>query len=85
MQTRIAAATVFNKRKVSPGGNTLDKKRIGRNNLVIMVAASWKQINDSLRKGAGERDTFTKPELDQIERDFDELVAKAEAEVFSGD
>jgi hypothetical protein len=85
MQTRTAAAGILNRRKVSPGGKTLDKRRLGRTNLVIMMAAIGKQINGSVGKGAGERDTFTRPELDQIQRDFNDLVANAEAEVYGGD
>jgi hypothetical protein len=84
MQTRTAAASILNKRKVPPRGNTLDKRRLGRTNLVVMMAAISQQINNSVGKGPGERDTFTRTELDQIELEFNELVAKAEAEVFSG-
>jgi superfamily II DNA or RNA helicase len=85
MQTRTAAASILKKRKVNPMGNTLDKKRLGRTNLVVMISAISKQINDSVSKGAGKRDTFTKSELDQIELNFNGLVAKAEEEVFGGD
>lgn len=85
MQTRTAAGRILNKRGISPGSKTLDKKRLGRNNLVVMTAAISRQINASVGKKSGTRNTFTKPELDQIEQSFGDLVAAAEAEVFNGD
>jgi hypothetical protein len=84
MQTRTAAARILNERGVPVMGKKLDKRHLNRSNLVVMTSAIARQVNTLVGKNAGERHTFTKAELDTIERSFDTVLARAVAEVFDG-
>lgn len=78
-----AAAIILKKRKVNPGGRNLDKTHT-RTNLVVMKSAIDKQVNKSVGKKSGERSEFTRPELDEINANFESILAVTEKEVFRG-
>lgn len=83
---RIASITgqVLAQQGVNPEGRELDRNRLGRSNYVVFKAAIDRQANALVRRGSGERHEFSQDDLDQIEGDFDGIVARATAEVFGG-
>ncbi len=84
MRIRTAAARVLHKRNINPEGQTLDKKRLGRSNLIVLKAAIDRSVNDAVGRSARERSEFTRPQLDQIDAQFEEIVTRAAAEVIDG-
>jgi len=79
---RTEVGRILATRKLNPKGRELDKKHLGRENFVVLKSAIDKQCNQAAGHGAGERDGLSKQELDAIEKDFMNLVAAAEKEVF---
>lgn len=49
-----------------------------------MKAAIDRQINVTVRRGAGQRHEFSRAELNQIDQDFSAIVTNAVNEVFNG-
>lgn len=86
LDTRVlnTAAKILHDRGVNPQGQELDKKRLGRTNLIVMKAAIDRQVNLTAGRGAGQRHEFSRAELDQIDQAFDAIVANAVNEVFNG-
>jgi superfamily II DNA or RNA helicase len=85
MRVRTEAARILNRRGVNAEGHDLDRQRLGRSNLIVLKTAIDRQVNASVGQTGGQRDEFTRPQLDQIEANFTALVADAEREVFRGD
>lgn len=79
---RTEVGRILATRKLNPKGRELDKKHLGRENFVVLKSAIDTQCNQAAGHGAGERDGLSKQELDAIEKDFVNLVAAAEKEVF---
>ncbi len=84
MRIKTAAARVLAEYSINPEGQTLDKKRLGRSNLIVMKSAIDRIVNETIDRGAGERSEFTKPQLDKIDGQFTEIVTRAVAEVIDG-
>jgi len=84
MQIRTEAARILHERRINPEGHDLDRQRLGRTNLIVMKAAIDRHINTTVGRKSGERSDFTRPQLDQLEKDFDALVQQAVEEVFGG-
>ncbi|SNT44632.1 hypothetical protein SAMN05421770_1202 [Granulicella rosea] len=86
LDTRIktAAARVLAEYSINPEGQTLDKKRLGRSNLIVMKSAIDRIVNETIGRNAGERSEFTRQQLDEIDAKFAEIVARAVAEVIDG-
>jgi superfamily II DNA or RNA helicase len=84
MQVRTEAARILHERKINPEGHDLDRKRLGKTNLIIMKSAIDRHVNAVACRKNGERNEFTRPQLDQIEKDFDAIVKQAIHEVFNG-
>ena len=84
MQVRTEAARILHERKINPEGHDLDRKRLGKTNLITMKSAIDRHVNAVAGRKTGERSEFTKPQLDQIEKDFDAIVKQAIQEVFNG-
>lgn len=84
MRVRTEAANILHSRGINPAGSELDRRRLGRTNLIVMKASIDRQINEAVGRSAGQRQEFTRAELDSIESQFDELIIKAEREVFDG-
>ena len=81
---RTEAGQILAERGINPEGRTLDRKRLGRSNFVVLKAAIDRQVNAVVARQSGERHELTRPELDQIEHDFAAIVERAVREVFDG-
>lgn len=84
MRVRTEAARILHDRRINPEGRDLDRQRLDRSNLIVMKSAIDRHINKTVGHKEGKRSEFTKPQLDQIDRDFEVIVAKAITEVFNG-
>lgn len=84
MRVRTEAARILKQRGVNPAAHDLDKQHLGRENLIILKAAIDRQVNAAVGRTSRQRHEFTRPELDQIEADFSNIVALAVREVFNG-
>lgn len=84
MQVRNEAARILHERKINLEGKDLDRKRLGKTNLIVMKSAIDRHIDKAVGHKTGERNDFTRPQLDQIEKDFAAIVQKAVEEVFNG-
>jgi len=82
MRIRTEAARILNERSVNPAGSTLDRRHLGRTNLIVMKAAIDRQANAIVNRGNHQRHEFSRAELDQIDARFDEIVTAAIGEVF---
>ena len=83
-RVRTKAGQILAERGINPEGRTLDRKRLGRNNFVVLKAAIDQQVNAIVGRQSGERHEFTRPELDQIEHDFEGIVERAIREILDG-
>ncbi|MGH9397264.1 MAG: helicase-related protein [Terriglobia bacterium] len=83
MAVKTEAARILAKRGINPKGQDLDRKRLGRTNLIVMKAAIDRQVNAAVGRKAGERRDFTRPQLDQINSEFAAIVQQAVREVFN--
>ena len=82
MRVRTEAGRILGERNVNAEGHDLDRRHLGRTNFVVLKAAIDRQVNEAVDHQAGERHAFTRIELDQIERDFRDVVERAVQEVF---
>lgn len=80
---RTEAGRVLHEHARNPEGRDLDRKRLGRSNLVVMKSAIDREVNAAIGRGARQRHEFTRQELDKIERSFPELVTEAVRKVFN--
>lgn len=76
------AAKVLKQRGVNLEGRELDRQYLNRTNLIVMKTAIDREINASIGQSQGQRHEFSREELDQIEGNFEEIVAKAVEAVF---
>lgn len=84
MRVRTEAARILKQRGVNPAAHDLDRQHLGRENLIVLKAAIDRQVNAAVGRTSRQRHEFTRPELDQIEADFSNIVALAVREVFNG-
>lgn len=84
MRVKTEAARILGERGVNPEGQDLDRKRLGKTNLIVMKSAIDRQVNAAVGRKAGERSEFTRPQLDEIDKDFPAILERAVQEVFSG-
>ena len=76
---------ILAKRDLNPEGRELDRQRLGRSNFVVLKSAIDRQVNAAVGRQSRERHEFTRPELDQIERDFQQIVERAVKEIFDAE
>lgn len=84
MRVRTEVGRLLRERGVNPQSQSLDTKRLGRSNFVVLKAAIDQQVNQLVGRKPGERSEFSRPELDKIEEEFAACVARAVDEVFGG-
>ncbi len=82
MRVKTEAARILYQRRINPEGQDLDRKRLGRTNLVVLKSAIDRQADAAVGRRVGERSNFTRPQLDEIERNFAAIVEQAVQEVF---
>jgi superfamily II DNA or RNA helicase len=83
-RVNTAAARILGDRDINPNGHELDTRRLGRTNLIVMIAAINSQINSRVGMRTGQRHEFSREMLEQIDQGFDNIVAAAAVEVFDG-
>jgi superfamily II DNA or RNA helicase len=74
---------LLGQRGINARGRDLDRNRLGRDNFVVLKAAVDRRIDDFVGRGIGKRPDFNRAELDNIEANFERLVAEAVEEVFN--
>jgi len=84
MRIRTESARILAARGINPGGRELDKKRLGRPNLIVLKSAIDKAVNSSVGRDSGNRSEFSQVELDSIDANFQDIVNLAWKEVGSG-
>lgn len=84
MRVRTAAGRILSERDINPQSSELDTRRLGRTNLIVMKAAIDRQVNALAGRGPGQRNEFSRDELDRIDMGFDNILAAATREVFDG-
>lgn len=84
MRVRTEAARILQQRGINPEGRDLDRRRLGRSNLIVMKAAIDRRVNSVVGRGSGERHDFSRDELEQINQAFADVVAAAINEVIDG-
>lgn len=82
MRVRTKVGQILGERGVNPEGRDLDRQHLGRTNFVVLKSAIDREVNAAVGRQTRERDQFTRPELDQIEDDFDGIIERAVQEVF---
>ena len=82
MRSMNEARRILGERNINPGGQALDRQRLGRNNLIVVKTAIDRQINQTVGMQSGQRHEFSRAQLDQIEAGWVEIVAAAQHEVF---
>ncbi len=85
MQVRTEAARILYQRRINPEAQDLDRKRLGRTNLIVLKSAIDRQVNAAVGRNVGERSDFTRPQLDEIEKNFAAIVERAVQEVFNAE
>jgi hypothetical protein len=83
MRVRTEAARILAERSINPEGRELDKNRLGKSNLIVMKSAIDRHVNSAARRKTGQRSDLTRPQLDEIEKNFPAIVEKAVQEVFN--
>jgi hypothetical protein len=83
MRVRTEAARILHERRINPEAQDLDRKRLGRTNLIVMKAAIDRQVNAAVQRKVGERSDFTRLQLDEIDSKFAVIVERAVQEVFN--
>lgn len=82
IRIRNEVGRILGQRKINPYGRDYDKARRNQTNFVALKAAIDRHVNQAVGRGPGERNDFTREELDTIGPLFADLVAAAEEEVF---
>ena len=80
---RTRAAQILAQRSVNPGGRDLDPLH-QKTNLIAMKSALDRRVNAFIGHKSGERNEFSRDELERIESNFDRLEAEAVEEIFGG-
>lgn len=83
MRVKTEAARILHDRKINPEAQDLDRQRLGRTNLIVLKSAIDRHANTAVGRNAGERSDFSRPQLDQIDKDFVVIVERAVQEVFN--
>jgi Type III restriction enzyme, res subunit len=83
IRVKTEAARILHERKINPEGHDLDRQRLGRTNLIVMKTAIDRRVDTAVGRKTGERSDFTRPQLEEIDKNFVELVKRATEEVFN--
>lgn len=84
LRVRTAAARILGERGINPQGRELDTRRLGRTNLIVMIAAIDNEVNALVGMGPNQRHEFSRAMLGQIDQGFDDIDAAAIRRVFDG-
>ena len=82
MRVHTETGRILGERGINPVGHDLDRQRLGRTNYLVLKTAIDRQVNAVVGRQSRERHEFTRPDLDQIDLDFTDIVERAVQEVF---
>ncbi|MCY4646044.1 MAG: DEAD/DEAH box helicase family protein [Gammaproteobacteria bacterium] len=82
MRVHTKVGQVLGERDINPQSHELDRRYQGRTNYVVLKSAMDREINAAVGRGSGERHEFTRPELDEIESNFSDIVERAMEKIF---
>ena len=82
MRVQTETGRILGERGINPAGHDLDRQRLGRTNYLVLKTAIDRQVNAVVGRQSRERHEFTRPELDQIELGFTDIVERAVQEAF---
>ncbi len=82
MRVQTEAGRILGQRGINPEGRELDRKRLGHSNFVVLKSAIDRHVNAAVNRKTRERHDFSRAELDQVERDFPNIIERAIREVF---
>jgi superfamily II DNA or RNA helicase len=77
MLVKTEAARILAERQINPEGHELDRKRLGKTNLIVVKSAIDREVNATVGRKSRERHEFTRQELDQIDAAFPVILAAA--------
>lgn len=80
VQTEVGRT--LGQRGVNHQGRDLDRQRRGRTNFVVLKSAIDRQIHSFLGVASGERSELSQQQLDDVNAQFVDIVARAVTEVF---
>jgi superfamily II DNA/RNA helicase len=78
---RNEVSYILKQRGINPQGSSLDRKRLGKSNFVILKAAVDNKINAFVGKETGTRHDFSRFELDAIRSNLESIINEALGEV----
>lgn len=81
---KTRAMQILKNNKSNPEGHDLDKSHTGRSNFIVMKSTIDRFVNSFLRKEPGTRGDLSLEELKSAIKNLNEILKKAEAEVFHG-
>lgn len=81
-RARIECRRILGRRDINPGGYELDKQFRNRTNFVVLKSAIDRQVNALVGRGTGARHDFNQADLDRVNRDWPDIIARAEKQVF---
>lgn len=85
MRVRTATGQILAQKKINPEGRELDHQRLERSNFIVLKSAIDRKINTFIGRETGQRSEFLREELERVNTNFDDILAIATREVFSGD
>lgn len=80
VQTEVGR--ILGQREITHQGRDLDRQHRGRTNFVVLKSAIDRQVHTLLGVGTGERSELSQEQIDDVNAQFDALVARAMTEVF---
>jgi len=81
-RVRTEVGRILGERNINHEGHDLDQQRLGKSNFVVLKSAIDRRISAEIGRGQGERSEYTRAELNQINDNFDTIIADAVQEVF---
>lgn len=81
-RVRTESRRILGKREINPGGYELDKQFRNRTNFVVLKSAIDRQVNALVGRGTGTRHDFNQADLDRVDHDWPNILARAEKQVF---
>jgi len=81
-RARNESARILGSRGINPGGRDLDKQFRNLTNFVVLKSAIDRQVNALVGRGTGTRHDFNQADLDRVDRDWPNILARAEKQVF---
>jgi superfamily II DNA or RNA helicase len=83
MRIRTEAGRILNRRGINQEGRELDRQHLQRSNFIVLKSSIDRHVNALVGRSPGQRHDFTRPELDQVNQEFEQIIARAVEEVFN--